>query len=272
MIDDLKIAFDANRRLWDERTQIHRRDESGYYRVNDFLAGQDVLYPIEAAEIGDIRGLRIAHLQCHFGMDSICLVRRGAIVTGLDFSPNAIAEARKLAQQTRTHVQFIEGNVYDARDLLEGEFDMVYTTWGTIGWLPDVSGWARVVASLLKPDGSLYFADCHPMMLCMNMVEGRITLGTDWRTPKDTPLVETGEISYTGDRGADLPSYEWIHPVADMLNAFVGAGLRLDWIREHTRLTWPYFPNMLRDDDGMYSMPEGRPQLPLALSLRATKT
>src|SRR5690606_37142279 len=100
MTDNLKIAFDANRQLWDERAAIHRRDESGYYRVEEFLAGQDVLYPIEAAEIGDVSGLRIAHLQCHFGMDSICLARRGARVTGFDFSPHAIAEARKLVQQT----------------------------------------------------------------------------------------------------------------------------------------------------------------------------
>ncbi|MGI6855905.1 class I SAM-dependent methyltransferase [Mesorhizobium sp. 1B3] len=270
MTDNLKTAFDANRRLWDERVAIHRRDETGFYRVESFLAGKDVLYPIEASEIGDVRGLRIAHLQCHFGMDSICLARRGANVTGLDFSPPAVAEARKLAQQTGTHVRFVEGDVHDARDLLEGEFDMVYSTWGTIVWLPDVAAWARVVASLLKPGGSLYFADCHPMMLCMNMVDGRITLRTDWRTPRGRPMVETGETTYTGDQGADLPSYEWIHPIADMLNAFVGAGLRLDWIREHTRLTWPYFPNMLRDADDMYRLPEDHLQLPLALSLRAT--
>lgn len=268
---NLNFVFDGNRKLWDNRVALHRRDATGFYRVDDFLAGADVLYPIEATEIGNVRNLRIAHLQCHFGMDSICLARRGAIVTGLDFSPPAIAEARKLAQQTGTKVQFVEGNVHDARTLLEGEFDMVYSTWGTIIWLPDIAAWARIIASLLKPGGSLYFADGHPMMLCMEMVDGRITLRTDWRTPKDRPIVETGERSYTGDRGADLASYEWIHPVADMLNAFIDAGLRLDWIREHTRLAWPYFSNMQRCEDGMYCLPEGHPQLPLALSLKATR-
>lgn len=271
MTRDPTTAFERNRKLWDDRVAVHRRDATGFYRVGDFLAGKDILGPIEAAEIGEVRGLRVAHLQCHFGMDSICLARRGAIVTGLDFSPPAIAEARKLARETGTDVRFVEGNVYEARTLLEGAFDLVYTTWGTIIWLPDIAAWAQVVASLLEPGGSLYFVDGHPMMQCLEMVDGRIVLRLDWRTPRDRPIVESSGTSYTGDKGADLESHEWIHPMADMLNAFIGAGLRLDWIREHTRLAWPYFPNMHRDDDGMYRLPEGHPRLPLALSLKARK-
>jgi 2-polyprenyl-3-methyl-5-hydroxy-6-metoxy-1,4-benzoquinol methylase len=271
MAHDPTTAFERNRKLWDDRVAAHRRDATGFYRVGDFLAGKDILGPIEAAEVGDVRGLRVAHLQCHFGMDSVCLARRGALVTGLDFSPSAIAEARKLARETGTDVQFVEGNVYDARTLLEGPFDLVYTTWGTIVWLPDIAGWAQVVASLLKPGGWLYFLDGHPMMQCLEMIDGRIVLRLDWRTPRDRPIVESSGTSYTGDKVADLESHEWIHPMADMLNALIGAGLRLDWIREHTRLAWPYFPDMRRDEDGMYLLPEGHPRLPLALSLKATK-
>lgn len=267
-----KTAFDANRRNWDELVAIHRRDATGFYQVEAFLAGKDVLYPIEAAEIGDIRGLRIAHLQCHFGMDSICLARRGASVTGLDFSPAAIAEARRLAQKVgASDVQFVEGNVYDARALLQGEFDRVYTTWGTIIWLPDVVGWARAVASLLKPGGSLYFADDHPMMLCLDLIDGRIALRTDWRTPSDRPNVEMGDTSYTGDATPGRESYEWIHPLADIVNALIGASLRLDWIHEHAALPWPYFPNMRAGADRLFRLPEGSLQVPLAVSLKATR-
>lgn len=266
-----KNAFDTNRKLWDELAVIHRRDATGFYKVDEFLAGYDVLYPIEAAEIGDVRGLRIAHLQCHFGIDSICLARRGASVTGLDFSLSAIIEARKLAEQTGTDVRFVEGNVYDARELLEGDFDMVYTTWGTIIWLPDIASWARVVASLLKPGGSLYFADGHPTMLCLEMVDGRAVFRSDWRTPKERPNLETGETTYTGDNTTNLESYEWIHPLADMLNAFVDAGLRVDWVKEHVTLPWACFPNMHAGDDRMFRVPGAHFQFPLALSLRATK-
>ncbi|MGH9898118.1 MAG: class I SAM-dependent methyltransferase, partial [Pyrinomonadaceae bacterium] len=266
---------ETNRKLWDERVAFHRRDATGFYQVEKFLAGEDMLRPIEAAEIGDVRGLRIAHLQCHFGIDSICLVRRGASVTGLDFSAPAIIEARKLAEQMGIDARFIEGNVYDARELLEGDFDMVFTTWGTIIWLPDVTAWARVIASLLKPGGSLYFADNHPMMLCLEMVDGRIVPRYDWRTPRDRPIVETGEGTYSGDDTTTMnnkTSYEWIHPLADMTNALISAGLRLDWVNEHVTLPWAHFPNMPRGDDGMFRLPADHPQLPLALSLRATKS
>ncbi|UQS25420.1 class I SAM-dependent methyltransferase [Amycolatopsis thermalba] len=268
---DLRTAYGKNRELWDERVAVHRRDASGFYQVEAFLAGKDVLFPIEAAEIGDVRGLRIAHLQCHFGMDSICLARRGAGVTGIDFSAPAIAEARELARRTGTDVRFVEGDVYAARELLDGDFDLVYTTWGTIVWLHDVAAWARVVAALLKPGGSLYFADGHPMMLCLELADGRLTVRDDWRTPPERPIVEPAGTTYTGDQAAALASHEWIHPLADMLNAFAAAGLRLDWVHEHTRLTWPYFPGMERDDDGMYRLPEQYPKVPLSLSLRATK-
>jgi 2-polyprenyl-3-methyl-5-hydroxy-6-metoxy-1,4-benzoquinol methylase len=271
MVKALQTAFGANRKLWDERVATHRRDDTGFYNVDKFLAGNDVLGPIESAEIGDVRGLRIAHLQCHFGIDSICLARRGAHVTGIDFSALAVVEARNLAKQMGVEVGFVEGNVYDARECLKDDFDIVYATWGTLIWLPDVTEWAQVVASLLKPGGFLYFADGHPMMLCLEMVGGRFALRTDWRTPKHQPLVEISEKNYSGNRSAHSTSYEWIHPLADMLNALVDAGLRLDWVKEHVSLPWPYFPDMRKGDDGMFRLPEDQMQLPLSLSLKATK-
>ncbi len=122
--------FEANRRNWDERVRIHRRDTAGGYQVDAFLRGEDILQDIESREIGDIKGKRIAHLQCHFGLDTLGLARRGASCVGLDFSPAAIREAHALAQQTKLDATFVEGNVYDARQLIDGDFDMVYVTWG----------------------------------------------------------------------------------------------------------------------------------------------
>ena len=138
-----------NRRNWNDRAAIHVKDEAGGYRVQAFLDGADNLHDIEHAEIGDVKGLRIAHLQCHFGIDTLCLARRGASCVGLDFSPVAIAAARDLQARTGLDAQFVEGNVYDARRLIRGDFDMVYVTWGAIGWLPDIRRWApcRVLAA-----------------------------------------------------------------------------------------------------------------------------
>ncbi|CAN5380142.1 class I SAM-dependent methyltransferase [soil metagenome] len=270
---DHREHFDANRKSWDERVGIHRRDETGFYSVAKVISGGDKLNAIEAAEIGDVTGLRIAHLQCHFGLDSICLARRGASVTGLDFSHAAIIEARRLAAETRTDVRFVEGNVYDARALLEGEFDMVYVTWGAINWLPDIDGWAQVAASLLKPGGRLYLAESHPAILCFDWVDGRIGPRFDWRTARDNPIAEETPTTYTGaaDTLANTRVYFWIHPLSDILNALIGAGLRITRFTEHAALTWPLFPNMTEGEDGLYRLPADQPQLPLSFSLDAIR-
>ena len=140
MTDHLEI----NRRNWDERTAIHARDSTGDYMLDRFRAGEDALHEIEAAELGDISGKRVLHLQCHIGRDTLCLVRRGATVTGLDFSGAALDVARRLSDETGLKANFVEGTVDQAPDLTPGPFDLVFTTWGTICWLPDMKKWAMV--------------------------------------------------------------------------------------------------------------------------------
>jgi len=267
----MDAALEINRDTWDTLAVTHRRDASGFYHIAAMLAGEDALCPIDAAEIGDLRGLRVAHLQCHIGVDSIYLARRGASVVGLDFSPVAIREARQLAEQANVQVQFVEANVYDAREHLDGEFDRVYTTWGTIVWLPDVRRWARVIASLLRPGGRLYFADGHPSLLCSDMVDGRMTVTTAWRTPADQPLAESGDRSYTGDITPMRHTREWVHPMGDILNALIDAGLRIEWVHEHTAIPWAHNSAMRIGDDRLFRLPADVPQCPLGLSIEATK-
>lgn len=270
---DKQSYFDANRKSWDERVAIHRRDETGFYDVQKVLDGGDKLNAIEASEIGDVKGLRIAHLQCHFGLDSICLARRGASVVGLDFSSAAIKEAGALATQLAVDAQFVEGNVYDARKLLSGDFDMVYVTWGAINWLPDIAQWAKVVASLLKSGGRLYLAESHPNILPFDWVDGRVAPRFDWRTPKDAPIIEDTENTYTGsaDILVNKKVYEWQHPLSDIINGLIAAGMSLDWLHEHAALTWPLFPNMTVGEDGLYRLPKDHVQLALSFSLQARK-
>src|SRR6266566_241182 len=148
--------FEINRRNWDERAAIHARDTTGDYMLDRFRAGEDALHAIEASELGDISGKRVLHLQCHIGLDTLCLVRRGADVTGIDFSSAALSVARRLSDETGLKADFVEGTVYQAPDLTPGPFDLVFTTWGTICWLPDVNKWAKVIASVLAPGGELY--------------------------------------------------------------------------------------------------------------------
>ncbi len=267
--------FAVNRRSWDERVGIHRRDVTGFYAVETVLKGGDKLNAIEAGEIGDVRGLRIAHLQCHFGLDSLCLARRGASVVGLDFSPEAIAEARRLAEATGLPATFVEGNVYDARELIAGDFDLVYVTWGAINWLPDIRRWGRVVASLLKAGGRLYLAESHPSTLCLEEVDGviRAVAKYPWRSAPGEPIREEIPVTYNGDPTelANRQTCEWIHPFSEILGGLIGAGMRLDRLNEFDALTWPLFPMMQEGEDGLYRLPEGAPKLPLAFSLQMTK-
>ncbi|MEM8647924.1 MAG: class I SAM-dependent methyltransferase, partial [Pseudomonadota bacterium] len=175
--DKLSQMIETTRASWDERVSHHVDDTSGLYDVSSFLKGEDTLSPIDIAEIGDVAGLRIAHLQCHFGMDTLSLARRGAKVSGLDYAPSAIAKAKELAAATGLDAEFVCSDVYEALEHLPGEaFDMVFVTCGTICWLPDLEPWAKVVAGLLKPGGKFYLCDLHPAMAQMEEEDGKLVV------------------------------------------------------------------------------------------------
>src|SRR6476620_9310652 len=214
---------ETNRRNWDERAAIHARDSNGDYLLDRFRAGEDALYPIEAAELGDISGKRVLHLQCHIGRDSLCLVRRGATVTGLYFSSAALNIARRLSEETGLKADFVEGTVDQAPDLTPGPFDLVFSTWGTICWLPDVKSWAKVIASVLAPGGELYFADAHPGFMVLEEYAGRLAPTYDYQTPPDRPLHFANEIPRTGDPAimSHQSTREWIHSLSAVLGGLI---------------------------------------------------
>ena len=266
--------FAANRRNWDERAVIHRRDATGSYRIAAFLAGDNRLHPIEDAELGDIRGKRLLHLQCHFGLDTLCLARRGATVTGLDFSPAAMEAARALARDIgRDDARFVCANVYDAPDVIEPGFDIVFTSWGTICWLPDIRHWARVIAAMLAPGGYFYFADSHPNFMMFEEIDGRLVPTFAPGTPVDRPLVFEEGTTYTGDptRIESRQTYEWLHSVSGIVGALIDAGLAIEFLHEHPVIPWRAFPLCVPAGERMYRLPDDMPAIPLSLSLCARK-
>lgn len=262
----------ANLSNWNTRAALHIRDATGFYDVDGFLAGRDTLHPVEAAEIGDVKGKRLLHLQCHFGLDTLSLARRGAVVTGLDFSPVAIEGARNLAARASLPATFVEADVYDARHVIDGEFDRVFSTWGTICWLPDMKRWTQAVADMLAPGGAFYFADTHPSAMFLEEREGRLEPTYGWRTPLEKPDAFVEAQSYTGDaHETAVTLYNWIHPLSDVIGGLLEAGLRLDFLHEHERLPYKLFPLMVPAGDGMFRLPDGAVPLPLSFSLRAVK-
>lgn len=266
-----------NQANWDERTGVHLGPRG--YDLSSQRAGLGRLDAIVAAEIGDVAGLNILHLQCHLGDDSIALAQRGAArVVGVDFSPPALEAARRLAAECgMANTRFVLSDVLETPAAIPeeaGAFDLVFTVWGTITWLPDLDAWASAIAFALRPGGAFYFADMHPVAWVFDD-EGIAAPGfPGWRYP----YFERGPISFDNptdymDTEAALTNRQTIefpHSLADILGALRRAGLRLDWLHEHPRMAWKQFAGSVQDADGMWTWPD-RPWLPLAVSLRAVK-
>jgi SAM-dependent methyltransferase len=265
-----------NRANWDERVAIHLR--SRLYDVAALRAGQSRLNPIEEAELGPVEGLRVLHLQCHFGADSLRLARRGASVAGLDFSSPAIAAARGLAEELGLagRARFVAADLYDAPAVIAEPqaFDLVFVSWGAINWLPDIRRWARVVAHFLKPGGALYLAEGHPAALVFDdMAPGHGAM-PGWFAPYFTrgPLVIDNPCDYADPtaRLRNARTYEWLHPLGEVVSALIDAGLALRWLHEHDAVPWRMFELLVEGADGMFRWPD-QPWLPLGYSLRAER-
>jgi SAM-dependent methyltransferase len=221
-----------NQTTWEERVAIHLRDANGFYAVDRFRKGEDILMAIESAQIGNVADKHLLHLQCHVGLDTLCLARRGAIVTGLDFSTTAIAAAQALATEAGLDALFVKANVYDAMKVLKGGFDVVYLSWGSLNCLPDILRWSELAAALLAPGGFLQ-VEQHPFISVMKKRDGRLEPSYAWRTPMDRPILTEATATYTGDetRLANSRMHEWEHPLSDIITALLTSGLRLEFLR-----------------------------------------
>lgn len=253
-----------NKLWWDESAIDHFERTYDLHLLRD---GGETLFPIESAELpADLSGLRICHLQCHIGPDTLSLARRGAEVVGLDFSPEAVTRATRLAGEVglAERATFVESTVQAARAALDGDFDAVFVTWGALLWLPDMDEWAGIVASLLRPGGWLYLAESHPYAVGVAYPDQPY----DGAAP--VRIDEPGDYKDPTAERVNTVTIEYAHGLGEIVTALVGAGLRLDWLHEHDSLPWPLSPDLVPGDDRMYRK-EGS-ALPLAFSLRATRT
>jgi len=267
--------YDANRARWDESVAIHVASES--CDLEGFLRGEKTLCPPELAEVGDVRGKSLLHLQCHFGMDTLNWARLGATVTGLDFSPAAIEQARALAQQVGiADAKFVQANIYDAHKVLHEQFDIVYTGIGALCWLHDIRGWAHIAAGFVKRGGFLYVYDGHPMLSTLDdeRDDGELVISYPY-FETETPSEWTAEYTYTdGPALKNQTTFEWNHGLGETLSAAIDAGLRLDFLHEHQEISWKALPHM--QDSGAtrnaWRLPaEQRGRCPLMYSFKASK-
>ena len=268
---------EVNRRLWDELAPAHAASPD--YGLDAFRADPDHLSGVVRFDrplLGDVAGRRGVHLQCHIGTDTISLARLGARMTGLDFSPAAVDQARRLSEELGAGVDFVEADVYDAADVLgEGGFDLVYTGIGALCWLPSTERWAGVVARLLRPGGRLFLREGHPVLWSL------ADIGEDGRLVIEHPYVEQAEPTVWDEPGTYVEtdvefehtvSQEWNHGLGEVVTALLGQGLRLEALVEHDSVPWDPFPGHFEElPDGEFRLRDRPWRLPHSYTISATK-
>ncbi|HMI95100.1 MAG TPA: class I SAM-dependent methyltransferase [Micropepsaceae bacterium] len=264
-----------NRAWWDELAPLHVN--SPFYKTGAFKRGENVLDPIARERLAGVAGKRLLHLQCHFGLDTLSLARMGAEVTGLDFSSNAIEAARALSQETGVPARFIEADVLDPPADLKG-FDIVFASWGAIGWIGDLSGWMRAAAGALKPGGRLLLIEGHPAMFSLDdqsAPNGPLTV----RFPYDStaPIIEDsqGQGSYAAP-DASLKAQRTVgfaHGLSRIFTAAIDAGFVIRKFEELDRLPWDArLPQLAKVDEFYWALPRDAPFFPLSFALDAKLT
>lgn len=257
----------ANRAHWDEMAPHHARSE--FYDVAGFRAGRCSLKPIELEELGDVSGKSLLHLQCHFGMDTLSWARLGATVTGIDFSEEAISLAHRLSTDTGIEASFICSNLYDLPDVLQDRFDIVFTSYGVLPWLPDMPRWAEIAAGFLKPGGTFYIVENHPLTDVFDHDEDcqALAVSETYFTSREPARYEP-DHSYA-DAPITNPHYEWTHTLSKIISSLAATGLRIEFLHEFPLCEYRALAFMEQDENGWWRLP-GDP-LPLIFSIKAGK-
>ena len=258
----------VNQLNWNERTPVHAA--SDFYDVEGFKAGRITLKDLERREVGDVTGKTLLHLQCHFGMDTMSWARLGARATGVDFSDAAINLARSLNDELGLDARFIHSNVYDLPDVLDEQFDIVFTSYGALCWLPDIDKWAGIVHESLKPGGLFYIAEFHPLLKVFEQSEPGEMRPTRGYFQHEFYYVGNGH-SYAGTDPIESPNYEWHHTLGEVVTALTESGLKIEFLHEFPFTCYQACPAMEKCDDGWWRFPEDNDSFPQLFSIRAVK-
>ncbi len=262
----MKDYLAINRKLWNDRTKVHW--DSKFYDVKSFIAGKDSLNSIEVALLGNLKGKKILHLQCHFGMDSISLARRGAIVTGIDLSDESIKQAKDLSEKAGTKMDFILSDVYSLTKNLDKQFDIVFTSYGTIGWLPDINKWAEVILHFLKPGGKFIMVEFHPVLWIFDDNFKEIV----YKYSDSDPIIEELEGTYANQE-ADIKnkSVSWNHGLGTVIDALLQKGLTIEGFQEYDYSPYDCFNNTIEIEEGKFQIKGLEDKIPMLFSIVATK-
>ncbi|MEN4762047.1 class I SAM-dependent methyltransferase [Chryseobacterium sp. C39-AII1] len=258
--------LEINKNSWNAKVEPHLK--SDFYFVDEFLKGRTSLNSIELELLGDIKGKTVLHLQCHFGQDSISLSRMGAKVTGIDLSDKAIETAKDLAQKTGENVEFMCTDLYNLPNALDQKFDIVFTSYGTIGWLPDLEKWAKIINHFLKPNGKFIMAEFHPVVW---MFDDDFE-GVKYNYFNEKPITETYEGTYA-DQNADIVQdyVMWNHSLADVIDNLLQNDIQIENFKEFDWSPYPCFKHVNEFEKGKWRIPQFGNKIPLIFAIKAQK-
>lgn len=255
-----------NKDLWNGKTGIHFN--SKFYDVKNFIKGKSSLNYPELELLGKVKNKSILHLQCHFGMDSISLARMGAKVTAVDFSDKALKIANSLNKEIGTDVNFICSEIYNIGKILKNKFDIIFTSYGTIGWLPDLNKWGRIISGLLKKNGFFCMVEFHPFIFLFDDNFNKIK----YSYFNTGVIVEEIKGTYA-DRNADFKhkSCEWSHPLSEVFNALTNNHLKIESFIEYPFSVYNCFNKTVRSKNGNWQIKKFKDRIPMMYSIRAVR-
>ncbi len=258
--------ININRKSWNNKTDAHLKSE--FYDMDGFLKGNMSLNDIELKLLCDVKGKSILHLQCHFGQDSMSLSRLGATVTGIDLSDKAIENARRIASEINVNTKFICCDIYDLPNHLDEQFDIVYTSYGTIGWLPDLDKWANIIAKFLKPNGQFIFVEFHPVVWMFDDDFEKIK----YNYFKSGAIVETESGTYA-ERNAEInqENVTWNHSLSEVVNSLIKSGLNIRSLDEYDYSPYNCFNNTTQISPKKYRIKHLANNIPMVYSIVAEK-
>jgi 2-polyprenyl-3-methyl-5-hydroxy-6-metoxy-1,4-benzoquinol methylase len=258
--------FAANKANWNKRVSIHK--DSSFYDIEGFKKGEKMLNEIELTELGHVSGKSLLHLQCHFGLDSMSWSRLGAKVTGVDFSEEAIQLANQLNNEVGLDATFVCANVYDLKEYLNEKFDIVFTSYGVIGWLPDLNRWASIISHFLKPEGIFYMAEFHPVLWMFD---------DEFKSIKysyfNEGVIELDQEGTYADKNMplNLKEYSWNHSISEVLNALLIHGFKIQLFKEYNYSPYDCFANTVKKEDRKFYINGYENKLPMVYSVKAIK-
>lgn len=258
--------FNTNKATWNTKVSVH--SESDFYDMEAFKNGKSSLKRYELEALGNVDGKHLLHLQCHFGQDTLSWSRMGAKCVGVDLSDKGIALAQQLNEELKLDAQFVCCNVLDTSKHISETFDLVFTSYGVIGWLPDLKPWAQMIAERLKPGGTFFMAEFHPMVWMFDYLEGKPILKYGYM--QETVIYEEYKGTYANAKSEMISKeYGWNHGLGEVVSALTEAGLHIGYLKEHDESPYNILPDLLQTDSGMYVTKDKL--YPLIFTLRASK-